>query len=82
MASYSKPYLSLPDQLNVLKTRGLQVADDADAIECLHRKGYYRLSAYWYPFREIVAGQRTNTFLPSSKFVERIMTFGLINSMS
>jgi abortive infection bacteriophage resistance protein len=68
MPSYTKPYLSLPDQIQLLKHRGLQVADDVATMECLHRNGYYRLSAYWYPFREIVAGKRTDTFLPGSRF--------------
>ena len=37
-------------------------------MACLRRNGYYRLSAYWYPFREIINGTRTNTFLENSHF--------------
>ena len=65
---YSKPWLSLPEQLDLLKSRGLLVNDDNAATECLHRNGYYRLSAYWYPFREIIEGKRSDTFLPDSHF--------------
>jgi abortive infection bacteriophage resistance protein len=65
---YAKPYLALPDQLNLIKSRGLHVADDAAAIDCLHRNGYYRLSAYWYPFCTIVPGKRTDVFMPGSSF--------------
>lgn len=54
LTPYSKPHLSLRDQLTLLKSRGLDIADDNIALECLHRNGYYRLSAYWYPFRVIV----------------------------
>ena len=54
MLTYNKPHLSLADQLALLKSRGLTVADDKAAQECLHRNGYYRLSAYWYPFRVLV----------------------------
>jgi abortive infection bacteriophage resistance protein len=68
LAVYNKPHLSLADQLALLKQRGLQVSDDEAAIERLHRNGYYRLSAYWYPFRKIVEDRRTNDFLPDSKF--------------
>jgi abortive infection bacteriophage resistance protein len=68
LAVYNKPHLSLADQLALLTQRGLQVSDEAAAIERLHRNGYYRLSAYWYPFRTIVENQRTNDFLPDSKF--------------
>lgn len=68
METYNKPFLSLPEQLAVLKSRGLLVEDESAAIECLHRNGYYRLSAYWFPFREIVDGKRTDTFLRESRF--------------
>lgn len=68
LTSYGKPHLSLSDQLSLLKSRGLQFADDTQAIECLHRNGYYRLSAYWYPFREIVSGRRSDSFLSDSNF--------------
>jgi len=72
---YNKPHLSLEDQLTLLKQRGLLVADDVAAIECLHRNGYYRLSAYWYPFREIVAGQRSDTFLTESSFDDALALY-------
>lgn len=72
---YSKPYLPLPDQFRLLKQRGLQVADDAAAVECLHRNGYYRLSAYWYLFREISAGRRTDMFLKGSHFENAVKLY-------
>jgi len=50
--SYSKPWLSYEDQLARLKQRGLAVTDDAKALDYLARIGYYRLSGYWFPFRE------------------------------
>ena len=81
MALYTKPYLSLSDQLSLLKMRGLLVADDAAAIECLHRNGYYRLSAYWYPFRQIVRdpitniSKRSDTFLSGSHFDDAISLY-------
>lgn len=68
MANYHKPHLSLPAQLNLLQQRGLEVVDEAEAVACLHRNGYYRLSAYWYPFRQLVNNQRTDRFLPQSRF--------------
>lgn len=72
MPHYSKPYLPLADQLALIKNRGLLVADEAAALECLHRNGYYRLSAYWYPFREIVRGTRTDKFLSGSCFEDAV----------
>ena len=49
---YSKPWLSYEDQLAKLTERGLLVTDRAKALEYLERIGYYRLSGYWFPFRE------------------------------
>jgi len=49
---YNKPWLSHHDQLELLKSRGLVVTDDAKALEYLRRIGYYRLSGYWFAFRQ------------------------------
>jgi abortive infection bacteriophage resistance protein len=76
MYAYDKPYLSFEQQLALLKTRGLIVTDDAAALSCLQRIGYYRLSAYWYPLRRIgksagTGGQplrRLDEFQPDSSF--------------
>jgi abortive infection bacteriophage resistance protein len=51
MSTYSRPHLTYEKQLDQLKSRGLAVTDDAAALAYLKRLGYYRLSAYWYPFR-------------------------------
>ncbi|MDF5956322.1 Abi family protein [Pseudomonas aeruginosa] len=52
MAGYLKPRMSFEDQLNQLIQRGMTITDRALALECLSRIGYYRLSGYWYAFRE------------------------------
>lgn len=49
---YEKPWLSYEDQLTQLTDRGLLVTDRPKALEYLERIGYYRLSGYWFPFRE------------------------------
>jgi len=49
---YSKPWTSYAEQLDQLIERGMQVADRARALDCLERIGYYRLSGYWFAFRE------------------------------
>jgi abortive infection bacteriophage resistance protein len=51
-STYARPHLSFAGQLEQLKQRGLIVADETSALAWLRRLGYYRLSAYWYPFRE------------------------------
>lgn len=49
---YEKPWLSYEEQLNLLIDRNLQVTDRSAALTYLERIGYYRLSGYWYAFRE------------------------------
>ena len=51
MKPFSKPYLTVPAQIALLKARGLTITDDGRATAALERIGYYRLSGYWYPLR-------------------------------
>ena len=50
--SYPKPWIGLDEQLRKLEARGLLVSDRDKALEYLKRIGYYRLSGYWFAFRE------------------------------
>jgi abortive infection bacteriophage resistance protein len=49
---YTKPALTFEQQLAQLESRGMLVGDRARAIEALSRVSYYRLSAYWHPFKK------------------------------
>ncbi|MDF9776171.1 abortive infection bacteriophage resistance protein [Pseudomonas baetica] len=49
---YSKPWHSYQEQLELLTARGMEVTDPFKALEYLERIGYYRLSGYWFAFRE------------------------------
>jgi len=78
MARYPKPFLDLPDQVALLQMRGLRISDGAAAQRCLRRIGYYRLSAYWYPFRVPVAvapPTRSDDFLPNSRFADALALY-------
>ncbi|HEY9280244.1 MAG TPA: Abi family protein [Eoetvoesiella sp.] len=64
----------------LLQERGLEVDSNAAALSYLARIGYYRLSGYWYPFREL-DGQasleqgkpvRKGLFLQGSRFKDVI----------
>jgi len=47
-----KPFATIVEQIDVLASRGLAL--DAPAAELwLRSVGYYRLSGYWYPYREV-----------------------------
>lgn len=51
---YGKPHLTLDEQLAQLAARGLRIEDPAAARRVLETVGYYRFSAYAYPFRRLL----------------------------
>jgi abortive infection bacteriophage resistance protein len=64
-----KPHLTYQQQLNRLVDRGLAYTDHDRAMAFLRGIGYYRLSAYTYPFREPgTAEDKANGRERSSKF--------------
>ena len=63
--SFNKPPKSYAEQLQILKNRGLVVADDAFAEHCLKHHNYYRLSAYRFPLTE---PDNPDRFLPGTTF--------------
>lgn len=63
-----KPWLTPKSQLTLLKERGLIVSDDKRALHYLQTLGYYRLSGYFYPFRELKDGIRIDAFIKNSQF--------------
>ncbi len=69
-----KTWKSYSEQLELLKLRGMNISDKGKALEYLERIGYYRLSGYWYPFREHVQTtrptppQRLDTFKQGTCF--------------
>lgn len=54
MSVYNKPYLTIADQVALLKSRGLIITDSPKAEHYLSKIGYYRLSGYSYVFRKSV----------------------------
>ncbi len=66
---YTKPALTFSDQLELLASRGLHIADRHLALRHLSSISYYRLSAYWYPFLERDAdGALSGGSLPGTTF--------------
>ena len=45
---YPKQLISFPDQIALLKQRGLVFTDETQALHLLHNISYYRLSGYWF----------------------------------
>jgi abortive infection bacteriophage resistance protein len=52
MPKYKKPALTVELQLQQLKNRGMVIPDDAVARQWLTTVSYYRLSAYFYPYKQ------------------------------
>jgi abortive infection bacteriophage resistance protein len=50
-SSYSKPHLTFEKQVRHLRDKGMIINDEALALRQLSQIGYYRLSAYWHPFK-------------------------------
>ena len=65
---YSKPHLPYEDQVDLLIRRGLGCPDKASALFWLKRIGYYRLSAYFIPFKDAATGN----FRPGTTFEQII----------
>jgi abortive infection bacteriophage resistance protein len=68
--TYNKIPLSFSDQLALLKSRGLQVDDDAKALSYLQEISYYRLSAYFLPYQSA-----KDTFEKNITFDQIIKTY-------
>jgi abortive infection bacteriophage resistance protein len=62
---YTKPFISLQEQLKQLKLRGLKFTDEVKALHLLKYIGYYRFSGYWYP---LLADKQKHIFKPDANF--------------
>ncbi|WP_402464490.1 Abi family protein [Isoptericola aurantiacus] len=51
MVAYTKPWLSVDEQVARLASRGVDVHPEARTAALLRSVGYYRLTGYLYPFR-------------------------------
>jgi abortive infection bacteriophage resistance protein len=48
----TKPFLTVEEQLNLLQSRGMTVSSQHHAEQWLNAVGYYRLSGYWFVFKQ------------------------------
>lgn len=67
MVDLLKPYTTIAQQIELLKSRGM-VVDKPLAEQWLQRVGYYRLSAYWYPYRVASEFGRSDAFVEGTTF--------------
>lgn len=67
MADEVKAYRTFDEQVDLLAARGMDVGDRDRAASLLRRVNYYRLSGYWYPFRQQAGGTRVDDFYPGTR---------------
>lgn len=49
---YTKPPLTIDDQINLLTSRGMTIPDPARTSRYLSHISYFRLRGYWIPFEK------------------------------
>ena len=64
--------MDLPDQVAILKSRGLVVGDDAFVLHKLEFISYYRLANYWRPME---SDKITHQFKPDSRFEDIVRLY-------
>ncbi|MDA3915283.1 Abi family protein [Oleiagrimonas sp.] len=62
---FNKPATTFAQQVALLQSRGMVIADPAQAEFWLAQLNYYRLGAYWLPFE---ASHASHTFRPGTRF--------------
>ena len=62
---FEKPPLSSSALVDLLRSRGLAITDEAQAVQQISNIGYYRLSAYMVPFQR---GRDNHDFKPGATF--------------
>lgn len=70
---FEKPAVSVHDQIELLKRRGMTVGDEAQAQHYLNFISYYRLRAYWLPFEVPAANNGDHAFRNGTTF-EDVLT--------
>jgi len=62
---YSKPAITISEQIDQLKSRGLEITVEDNAEYVLSNISYYRLAGYWWPMQ---ADKEQHLFKPNSRF--------------
>lgn len=71
---YQKPPLTLEEQIQRLKERGLDIPDEEEAKEFLKKVQYSRLRPYWHPFEK---DPQNHNFHPQTTFKDVVLLYEL-----
>ncbi len=66
--NYTKPALSFEQQAQRLLDRGLIASNKATIVKCLSAVNYYRLSAYWFTYKQVDPVSGVERFAPNTTF--------------
>lgn len=69
---YNKQSITLQQQIQQLKTRGLGITDEVAAEHYLKNISYYRLAGYWWPMQ---SDKVNHVFKPQSRFEDVIALY-------
>ncbi len=73
LKDYTKKPLTYLQQSDLLQQRNMVIHDRPTALSALSKISYYRLSAYWYPFRQRdSSGWVTDNFIAGTSFEEAV----------
>lgn len=70
-----KAYKAYEDQVDILAQRGMDMGDRGVAAEMLRTVNYYRLSGYWYPFRQQSSSGRQDEFYEGTRFSDVVALY-------
>jgi len=69
----TKPFLTVEEQINQLRSRALQIPDGDAARAFLSRVNYARLRPYWHPFE--IPGDKDHRFRPGTTFEDVVRLY-------
>jgi abortive infection bacteriophage resistance protein len=70
-----KAYRTYDEQVELLVQRGMDVSDRDQAARMLQRINYYRLSGYWYPFRQQTTNGRGDDFYAGTRLYDVVALY-------
>lgn len=74
MKAFTKPALTVAEEVALLKARGLTIRNEARAAHFLEAVSFFRLTPYMRPFQ--VAGSPDHAFLPGTGFRQLSQLYG------
>ncbi len=75
LVKFTKPPLSVDEQVVLLQRRGMAFDDAAAARHTLLHINYYRLRAYWLPFEVETSTDGDHAFRPGTRFEDVIASY-------